>query len=124
MNSKVFALPGFRSNAKVIGNEVGWRGTDILNVFAEIEASGLAIVGIESVSFPSEDGGPLVEAISDCHSDLKEWKQSLPWVHCVLRSGSRAIDDIERNEKEPYRADVWYIVYGEDREGTVLTADP
>lgn len=124
MSSKSFELPTFRGNAKVIGNEVGWRGTDILDVLKETMASGLAVVGIESVRFPCGDGRPLVEAISDRCLDLKEWKQSLPWVHCILRSGSRAMEDIERNVKEPYRADVWYIVYGENREGTVLTADP
>lgn len=119
-----FALPAFRKNAKTIGNEVAWCGSDILAVLAEIAANGVATNGLESVEFPGDDGRPLVIAISDRHSDLKEWRQTTPWVICVLRAMSRATDDIERNVKNPYRDDVWYIVYGANRDGVVLTAEP
>jgi hypothetical protein len=124
MDNEAFTLLAFREDAKVIGSEVAWCGKDILGVLGEIAASGVAVCGIESVEFPSDGGHPLVVAISDLHSDLKGWRRTTPWVMCVLSSVPRAQNDIERNVRDPYRDDVWYIVYGEDRNGKVLTAHP
>jgi hypothetical protein len=73
----------FRKNAKALGNEIAWRGTDIIAVLKELAQSRVAVMGVESVIFPGPDSAPLVEAISDCSPELRQWRRNEPWERCV-----------------------------------------
>jgi hypothetical protein len=110
MNLEDVISPEFRKNAKILGNEMAWCGTDIIAILKELVQSQIAVMGVESVIFPGPDSSPLVEAISDCSAELRQWQKTEPWVRCVDRTFERAIFDIERNVKAPYRDDIWYIV--------------
>jgi hypothetical protein len=102
--------PGPRKNAKVIGNEIAWRGDDIIVVLKELSAAQVAVLGLESVVFPAAESGPLVEAISDSSDQLSEWRKSESWERCCDHALRRSVADIERNIPDPYRDDVWYII--------------
>lgn len=106
--------PEFRKNATIIGNgEIAWRGTDIVGVLNELALSGVAVMGVESVTFSDGDPRPFVEAISDCSGELQQWRKNEPWERCVDRALGRSIFDIERCVAKPYDSNVWYIIVEE-----------
>jgi hypothetical protein len=70
VNIEEIVSPEFRKNVKIIGNEIAWRGTDIIAVLKELAQSDVAVMGVESVIFPAPESGPLVEAISNCSGEL------------------------------------------------------
>jgi hypothetical protein len=102
--------PVFRKNARAVGNEIAWRGSDISAVLEQLSQARVAVMGVESVVFPSAESRPLVEAISDCSTELQQWRKSELWERCVNRALERSIFDIERNVKAPYGDDIWYII--------------
>ena len=110
VNIEAVVSAEFRKNAKVVGNEIAWRGADIIAVLKELAQSRVAVMGVESVIFPGPDSAPLVEAISDCSPELQEWRRSELWDRCVDRALSRSIFDIERTTPNPYRDSIWYIL--------------
>ncbi|MFZ0575157.1 MAG: hypothetical protein WAM02_10815 [Candidatus Cybelea sp.] len=110
MTIEEIVSPEFRKNVKILGNEIAWRGTDIMAVLKELAQSGVAAMGLESVIFPGPDSGPLVYAISDCSGELRHWRRNEPWERCVDRALNRSIFDIERTTPNPYRDSIWYIV--------------
>lgn len=98
--------PQYHKNAKIIGNEIAWRGDDIKSVLEEMRRAGAAILGVDSVRYI--DGvGPYVESFSS--SDFREWA-SEPWERCIALSIEHSIFDIERVVKNPYGDNVWYFV--------------
>lgn len=99
----------FHKNARIIGNEIAWRGDDIKSVLEQMGRAGVAILGLESVRY-RHGKGPYVESISDASSDVRKWQTSEPWERCIALSIERSIFDIERTVKNPYGDDVWYFV--------------
>ncbi|HEY2476300.1 MAG TPA: hypothetical protein VGI19_16045 [Candidatus Cybelea sp.] len=113
MNIEDRISPAFRRNAKIIGgDEIAWRGTDIVAVLNEIVRAGAVILGLESVVFQNGSSAPMVDAISDCSMWLPR-EPDEPWEHYADRTLARSISDIERNVPNPYGNDVWYIVASE-----------
>lgn len=47
MNIEEVVSAEFRKNAKVLGNEIAWRGTDIIAVLRELAQSRVAVMGVE-----------------------------------------------------------------------------
>ena len=110
VNIETTIPPEFRANAKMIGDdEIAWRGTDIVAVLKEIVRSGAIILGIDIVYFREASSGPVVDAVSDSSAHLPR-EPNEPWDRYAERSLAKSIFDIERNVRNPYGDDVWYIV--------------
>ena len=110
VNFEDIVSPQLRGNARTVGHgEIAWRGTDILAILQEIAGAGYAILGLESVVF-AWDSQPQVEAVSDS-SVLDRKGES--WDSWVSRTVGHSIADLERNVRNRYGDDVWYVISAE-----------
>jgi len=100
---------------RIIGNgEIAWRGTEILEIFDELSTAHLAVRGLEQVYFAEAGGRPMVEAISDLSAELPVWRREHSWKETMQIALQRSVAAINRNVKNPYSDDIWYVVDTEE----------